>query len=187
MIFLTVYAIVALSMAKLVPENHPVLHAIAEEITQEDFDSGMVQKLIKSMKDALHEYSVDGFIAVAIAAPQIGVSKRLFLVEDQSKDRDSLPSLVAINPKIVKTSKRTHIVGEGCLSVPDKYGEVRRYVNVTLRALDENGQPYERGAGGLLAQIIQHENNHLDGILFTDIAEKVYDKTELDKRNIKNG
>lgn len=173
-------------MTKLVPENHPALHTIAEEITPEEFSSGAVKKLIKKMKEALSSYNVDGFVAVAIAAPQIGVSKRLFLIEDQSKDRDSLPSMVAINPKIIKTSKRTHLVGEGCLSVPDKYGEVRRHLNVTIRALDENGQVYERGAGGLLAQIIQHENNHLDGILFTDIAEKVYSKEELDKRNKKN-
>ncbi len=169
-------------MAKLVPENHPALHSIADEITQEDFNSGAVTKLVKDMKHALKSYNVDGFVAVAIAAPQIGVSKRLFLIEDQSDERDSLPSLVAINPKIIKTSKKTHIVGEGCLSVPEKYGEVKRHTNVTMRALDETGQPYERGAGGLLAQIIQHECNHLDGILFTDIAEKVYDKDELDKR-----
>lgn len=166
-------------MAKLVPENHPALHAIAEEITQEDFESGLVAKIIKDLKKALESYSVDGFTAVAIAAPQIGISKRLFLVEDQSTDRDSLPSFVAINPKIIKTSKKTHIVGEGCLSIPDYYGLVKRHKNVTMRALDEHGKEYERGAGGLLAQIIQHENNHLDGILFTDIAEKVMHKSEM--------
>ncbi len=167
-------------MAKLVPQNHPALHTIAEEITAEDFSSGLVAKLVKDMKSALKTYSVDGFVAVAIAAPQIGVSKRLFLVEDQSKDRDALPCLVAINPKIVKVSKKTSIVGEGCLSVPDAYGEVRRHQNVTMRALDEHGKPYERGAGGLLAQIFQHEVDHLDGILFIDRAERVYTKEELD-------
>lgn len=171
-------------MAKLVPENHPALHAIAEEITQEDFDNGTVAKIIKDLKAALKSYSVDGFTAVAIAAPQIGVSKRLFLIEDQSKDRDSLPCMVAINPHIIKASKKTHVVGEGCLSLPDMYGEVRRHKNVTMRALDENGVKYERGAGGLLAQIIQHENNHLDGILFTDIAEHVYTKEEMEKRGL---
>jgi peptide deformylase len=171
-------------MAKLVPENHPALHTIAEEITPEDFSSGFVTKLIKDMKSALKSYNVDGFVAVAIAAPQIGVSKRLFLIEDQSKDRDALPNLVAINPKIVKASKKTHLVGEGCLSVPDYYGLVRRSKNVTVRALDEHGQEYERGAGGLLAQIIQHENNHLDGILFTDIAEKVWHKDEIKDKNV---
>ncbi len=171
-------------MAKLVPENHPALHTIAEELTAEDFKSGLVKKLIKDLRSALKTYDVDGFTAVAIAAPQIGVSKRLFIIEDQSKDRDSLPSMVAINPKIVKASKKTHLVGEGCLSIPDYYGLVRRATNVTLRALDENGEEYERGAGGLLAQIIQHEHNHLDGILFTDVAEKVWSKEEMKHQNV---
>lgn len=171
-------------MAKLVPQNHPALHTIAEEITKEEIENGVVDKLIKDMKEALKKYSVDGFTAVAIAAPQIGVSKRLFLIDDQSTDRDSLPSMVAINPKIVKTSKKTHIVGEGCLSIPEYYGEVKRHTNVTMRALDAHGKKYERGAGGLLAQIIQHEHDHLDGILFIDRAEKVWNKEEMKKKNL---
>lgn len=175
---------IVLGMAKLVPENHPALHTIAEEITQDEIENGFVEKLIKDMREALKKYSVDGFIAVAIAAPQIGVSKRLFIIEDQSTDRDSLPNMVAINPRIVKVSKKTHVVGEGCLSIPDYYGEVKRHINVTMRALDENGKEYERGAGNLLAQIIQHENDHLDGILFTDRALKVWNKEEMKKQNI---
>lgn len=168
-------------MAKLVPENHPALHTIAEEVTHEELTDGTVMKIIKDMRSALQSYNVDGFVAVAIAAPQIGISKRIFLIEDQSKDRDALPSFVAINPQIVKVSKRTHEVGEGCLSVPDRYGLVRRHTNVTMRAMDETGKRFERGAGGLLAQIIQHEYDHLDGILFTDRAEHVYTKEEMDK------
>lgn len=173
-------------MAKLVPLNHPVLHAIAEEITAEEIKNGFVTKLVKDMRAALKTYSVDGFVAVAIAAPQIGVSKRLFIIDDQNAERDSLPSMVAINPKLVKTSKKMHIVGEGCLSIPDFYGEVKRHTNVTMRAVDENGKTFERGAGGLLAQIIQHEYDHLDGILFTDRAERVWTKDELDKLDRKN-
>jgi peptide deformylase len=169
-------------MAKLVPLNHPALHTIAEEITQEEIASGFVDKLIKDMKEALKKYSVDGFTAVAIAAPQIGISKRLFIIEDQSEDRESLPSLVAINPKIVKVSKKTHLVGEGCLSIPDLYGEVKRHTNVTFKALDAEGKLYERGAGNLLAQIIQHETDHLDGILFTDRAEHVWNKEEMKRK-----
>jgi peptide deformylase len=171
-------------MAKLVPENHPALHTIAEEITQEEIENGFVAKLVKDMKAALKTYSVDGFTAVAIAAPQIGITKRLFIIEDQSTDRDSLPSIIAINPKIVKVSKKTHVVGEGCLSIPDAYGEVRRHLNVTMRAQDETGKVYERGAGNLLAQIIQHEYDHLDGILFTDRAEKVYTKAEMKNKKM---
>ncbi len=168
-------------MATLVPENHPALHAIAEEVTSAEISDGTVKKILKDMRSALKSYKVDGFTAVAIAAPQIGVSKRIFIIEDQSKDRDALPTLVAINPKIVKFSKKTHEVGEGCLSIPEYYGIVKRSTNVTLRAYDEHGKVYERGAGTLLAQIIQHEYDHLDGILFTDRAEKVWHKDDLKK------
>ena len=168
-------------MAKLVPENHPALHAIAEEVTTEDFSSGAVAKIIKDLRGALKTYKVDGFTAVAIAAPQIGISKRIFIIEDQSKDRDALPSMVAINPVIIKYSKKTHEVGEGCLSIPEYYGLVRRSTNVTMIAYDENGKKYQRGAGSLLAQIIQHEYDHLDGILFTDRAEQVWHKDDLKK------
>jgi peptide deformylase len=168
-------------MAKLVPENHPALHSIAEEVTPAEIADGTVTKIVKDLKVAIKEYAVDGFIAVAIAAPQIGVSKRIFLIDDQSDSRDALPSFVAINPSIVKTSKKTHTVGEGCLSVPDYYGLVKRHKNVTLRATDEHGEEFERGAGGLLAQIIQHECDYLDGILFTDRAERVWHKDEMPK------
>jgi len=166
-------------MAKLVPENHPALHTIAEEITPEEIANGTLRKLVKDMKAALKTYNVDGFAAVAIAAPQIGISKRVFIIEDQNKERDDLPDLVAINPKIIKTSKRTSLLGEGCLSIPDYYGLVRRHKNVTLRAQDETGKVFERGAGGLLAQIFQHETDHLDGILFTERAEKIWHKDEM--------
>jgi len=169
-------------MAKLVPENHPALHAIASEITPEEFADGTVKKIIKDLRQAIKTYKIDGYTAVAIAAPQIGVSKRIFIIEDQSGEEDRLPTVIAVNPKITKFSKKTHVVGEGCLSIPDQYGLVKRSTNVTLEATDENGEEYTRGAGGLLAQIIQHENNHLDGILFTDIAEKVWSKEDLDKK-----
>ncbi len=163
-------------MAKLVPENHPALHAIAEEITREEFSDGTVAKIVKDLRSAIKTYKVDGYTAVAIAAPQIGVSKRLFLIEDQSKAADRLPTIIAINPRFTKFSKKTHVVGEGCLSVPDYYGVVRRHTNVTLEALDEHGKRFTRGAGGLLAQIMQHEYDHLDGILFTDRAEELWHK-----------
>jgi len=169
-------------MAKLVPENHPALHTIAEEITPEEFASGVVTKLLKDLRQAIKTYKVDGYTAVAIAAPQIGVSKRMFLIEDQSgKEPDRLPTIVAINPRFTKVSKKTHVVGEGCLSVPDLYGVMKRHTNVTLEALDEHGQHFTRGAGGLLAQIMQHEYDHLDGILFTDRAEQIWDKDKVPK------
>tara|TARA_B100000508_G_scaffold38018_1_gene29787 strand:- start:4770 stop:5282 length:513 start_codon:yes stop_codon:yes gene_type:complete len=165
-------------MAKLVPENHPALHAIAEEITPEEFSDGTVDKIVKDLRKAIKTYDVDGYAAVAIAAPQIGVSKRIFIIDDQSDRDDALPSIVAVNPKITKVSKKTHEVSEGCLSIPDTYGVVVRHKNATLVAQDENGESFERDSGGLLAQIIQHENDHLDGILFTDRAVKVWQKED---------
>ncbi|HEY0964758.1 MAG TPA: peptide deformylase [Candidatus Paceibacterota bacterium] len=162
-------------MTKLVAQNHPALHAIGEEITPEEFKDGTVEKILKGLRSAIKTYSVEGFAAVAIAAPQIGVAKRMFLIEDQSdSDEERFPTIVAINPRIVKVSKKSHVVGEGCLSVPDLYGVVKRHTNVTLEAIDENGKKFTRGAGGLLAQIIQHECDHLDGTLFIDRAEDIW-------------
>lgn len=163
-------------MAKLVSQNHTALHIIAETVTAEEFSDGTVAKIIKGLKEAIKTYDTDGYIAVAIAAPQIGISKRIFLVEDQSKEPDRLPSFVAVNPEILKTSKKTHVLSEGCLSVPEQYGVVKRHTNVTFKAQDENGQWFERGTGGLLAQIIQHECDHLDGTLFIDRAEMIWHK-----------
>ncbi len=171
-------------MTKLVPQNHPALHSIAEEVTPEEFADGTVTKIIKAMHKAMATYNAEGYIAVAIAAPQIGVAKRIFLISDQSKDRDpkdQIPDLVAINPRITNWSKKTKVLGEGCLSLPDYYGTVRRSTNVNFTALDEHGKEYSRGTGGLLAQIIQHECDHLDGTLFIDRAEDVYYKDELQR------
>lgn len=166
-------------MKKLVPQNHAALHSIAEEVTPEEFADGTVKKILTGMRAAIKTYDVEGYAAVAIAAPQVGVAKRIFLIEDQNKDRDGeLPTIIAINPRITKCSKKTHVVGEGCLSVPNKYGAVKRSKNVTLEALDENGTPFTRGAGGLLAQIIQHECDHLDGILYIDRAEQIWEKDD---------
>ncbi len=174
-------------MSKIVPENHPALHEIATEVPVDEITSPHIQKVIKDMRTALHSYKVDGFRGVAIAAPQIGVSLRIFLVHVEPSDNDEeckIPDIVAINPRIVKLSKRRHVVGEGCLSVPDHYGAVSRATNATIRAYDEHGNEFERGAGGLLAQIFQHEVDHLDGTLFVDCAEKVWDKDSLEAKKL---
>lgn len=168
-------------MAKLVPENHEALHRIADPVPLDEIDSPAIKKVLKDMRDALRDYNVDGFSGVAIAAPQIGVPLRIFYIEDMSKEREEglkIPTLVAINPEIVKLSKQKKIVGEGCLSVGESYGAVERATRATIRAYDEHGVRYERGGSGLLAQIFQHECDHLDGILFVDRATQVWDKPD---------
>lgn len=171
-------------MAKLVKQDHPALHAIADEVPVEDITTPKIQKVLKDMRTALTAYNVEGMNGVAIAAPQIGVPLRIFLVHSTAKEKTKLPTLVAINPVIVKLSKKKNLVGEGCLSVPDDYGAVNRSTHATIRAYDENGERYERGAGGLLAQIFQHEVDHLDGILFVDKAEKVWNKDDLEAKEM---
>jgi peptide deformylase len=174
-------------MAKLVTQDHPALHQIAEEVPVSEITSPKIQKVLKDMRAALEAYNVEGFSGVAIAAPQIGVSLRIFLVHDTNanrEDKNRIPDLIAINPVITKLSKTRHVVGEGCLSVGENYGAVKRSKNATLRAYDENGHEYERGAGGFLAQIFQHEVDHLDGILFIDRAEKVWHKDDVHTKHL---
>jgi peptide deformylase len=168
-------------MSKLVPENHPALHQIAEEVPLEEIGTPKIKKILKDMREALFAYKSEGFTGVAIAAPQIGIPLRIFIVEDTQPDKDGtrvLPTLVAINPEIVKLSKKKRGMSEGCLSVKDRYGTVERSERATIRAYDENGKRYERGGSGLLAQIFQHECDHLDGTLFVDRATKLVHKDE---------
>lgn len=174
-------------MSKLVPQDHPTLHNIAEEVLVKDIMSQKIQKVLKDMRVALNTYNVDGFNGVAIAAPQIGIPLRIFVVHNTSDEegKSIIPDLVAINPKIIKLSKRTHIVGEGCLSVGEQYGAVKRATHATIRAYDEYGKEYERGASGLLAQIFQHEVDHLDGILFIDKTDKVWHKDDAHAKKLK--
>jgi len=158
-------------MVEIVDRDHPVLRKDAEPVPPELFGTKKLHTIIKNMQDALATQS-DG---AALAAPQINVPLQIFVVSpsifegEKSKD----VHLVYINPKITRLSKRTHIVEEGCLSVRWLYGEMRRSSNATVEAFDENGERFTRGAGGLLAQIFQHEMDHLDGTLFIDTAKNI--------------
>ncbi|MEK7856265.1 MAG: peptide deformylase, partial [Acidobacteriota bacterium] len=163
----------------ILQKDAPLLKKSSEPVAIKDIASPRVQNLIRDMRETL-EREEDG---VALAAPQIGVLDRIFVVSPRAflpRDREIPPEeyatlaaalrgrerLVYINPEIVKLSKQKKIVGEGCLSVGESYGAVERATRATIRAYDENGVRYERGGSGLLAQIFQHECDHLDGILF---------------------
>jgi peptide deformylase len=166
-------------MAKEIPivqDGDPVLREVAQTVPAKDIGGEKLTRIIADMKKALASQK-DG---VALAAPQIGVPLRIFVVSGNTlREIDpkyqSLSDLVFINPEIVKLSKEKEELEEGCLSVRYKYGRIMRAKKATVRALDESGKKFERGGSGLLAQIFQHETDHLDGILFID---KAYDVVE---------
>ena len=160
----------------------PVLRHIAAPVPLKDLGSKKIGDLLSIMKKALHGEE-DG---VAIAAPQVGESLRIFMVAGtalrlaKGKQRGANPEeelndLVFVNPEIIKASKKKKKMEEGCLSVRWLYGQVSRHEKVTITAYNEAGEKVTIGASGLLAQIFQHEIDHLNGILFIDTAEDLRD------------
>jgi len=191
-------------MKKILQKEAPVLREICQNIPLNSIGSPKIQKIIKEMKVALASQD-DG---VAIAANQIGYPLRIFVISKRVFEIDKIAkksldetakegldntikkdlskiNLVYINPVLKKVSKERKIVEEGCLSVRYLYGKVSRGNKATVEALDENGKKFERGGTGLLAQIFQHEMDHLDGILFIDKAKYVEEilpeKTSIQK------
>lgn len=164
-------------MITIVQDGDPILRGKAKEVPLKDISSVEIQKIISDMKEAMSSQK-DG---VAIAAPQIGVPLKIFVVSDKilqeaDKEYKSIgKDLVFINPKITKLSRDKHEVEEGCLSVRWKYGKVKRSIKASIEAYNELGEKIKRGASGLLAQVFQHEIDHLDGILFIDTAKEVED------------
>ncbi len=167
-------------MVTIVQKENPVLRQIAKPVTSDMFGTPELKKIVKDMKSALDAQD-DG---VAIAAPQIGVSLRIFVVSEKIFDMlypekmdtdEPRQDLVFINPEIVKISKEREEMEEGCLSVRYLYGRIERAKKAKVRALNEKGKVFEMGGSGLLAQIFQHETDHLDGKLFIDNAIDVHD------------
>ena len=169
-------------MREIVQDGAPVLRQTASLVPDELFGTPELTNLIKDMEEALDK-EPEG---VALAAPQIGVSYRLFIVRKDrtifpsgsprhiSSPQNSVPEIeVFINPEIVRTSRKRAKTDEGCLSVRGVYGLTNRHERVTIRARRPDGSRIERGAGGLTAQIFEHEMDHLNGILFTDDAENL--------------
>ena len=126
-----------------------------------------IQRLVDDMAETM--YAAPG---VGLAAPQIGEGVRLFLVDIASEDEPS-DLRVFINPEIVARSDDSKVYEEGCLSVPGIYDEVERPDRVTVRALDENGQPFTLEADGLLAVCVQHEIDHLNGRVFVQYLSRL--------------
>lgn len=178
----------SLIMREIVQREQPVLREVARSIPKEEIGSERIQKIINEMSSAM-AVQKDG---IAIAAPQIGENLRIFVVSGKllsqvdKSHKGGDKDLVFINPEIIKLSKEKKDVEEGCLSVRWLYGKVRRSVRATITAFNEKGEKIERGASGVLAQVFQHEVDHLNGILFTDKAKEVWEMTEEEVKELQS-
>jgi|ERR1035437_541529 peptide deformylase len=168
-------------MVSILQKEHKTLRKVAKDVPISQIGSAKIQKILKNMKVTLASQE-DG---VAIAAPQIGESLRIFVISGKvigylkgNEDEErKYPDMVFINPRITKLSKEKKFMEEGCLSVRYLYGHVNRSVKASIEAYDENGNFFKKGSSGLMAQIFQHETDHLDGILFTDFAKDLEEVT----------
>lgn len=151
----------------IVTEPNPILRKIAKQVNSQEISSKefkiFANHLVKMM------YLYDG---VGIAAPQIGISKQIFAIAKNFTDGLN-NDLILINPVWEKKSKKTIWDEEGCLSVPNTYGLVKRYNNIKVQALNMDGKEINFEANNFLARIIQHETDHLNGVLFIDKAKNI--------------
>jgi peptide deformylase len=161
-----------MTLRKIVTPPDPVLRRKARAVTKFDKD---LHTLIDDMVETMREAP-----GVGLAAPQIGLSERLVVIEyyerEEDEEKEDAPKKVwaVINPEIVKTSEETTIGVEGCLSIPGLVGEVERHAEVHVKYLNRHGKPTKIKAKGWLARIFQHEIDHLNGVLFTDRAARLW-------------
>lgn len=161
----------------------PVLRRKARAVTKFDKNlQTLIEDMIETMRDAP---------GVGLAAPQVGVSERLIVVEyfeneeaEEAEDEAKKKVWVMVNPEIVKASEEKVMGVEGCLSIPSLVGEVERHEALQIKGLNRHGQPMRVKAQGWLARIFQHEIDHINGVVFTDRAAKVWQpQTEEEKED----
>lgn len=149
------------------PPQAELLRRVAAPISLPDISTELFQQRLDDM--VLTMYKSQG---IGLAAPQIGLSLRLAVIAPEVDPALTKP-LMLINPVIEAPSAEQDSHEEGCLSVPKVFGSVRRATQLKLKALDRDGQPYQLQAEGLLARVIQHEVDHLNGRLFLDRADAI--------------
>jgi peptide deformylase len=160
-----------MSILKVARMGHPVLRARARAVDPAEIRSPRIQSLIDDMFETMKEYE-----GVGLAAPQVHEGLRLFVAgfgaEDEDEDEDdtkpSMPLVALINPEIQVMGSQVAEEWEGCLSIPDIRGKVPRATQITVRGYDRQGKRIELRASGFSARVIQHETDHLDGVLFFD-------------------
>jgi peptide deformylase len=151
---------------EIIKEGHPTLRKVAKKVALGELADPIFQQLLDDMFVTM--YDAPG---IGLAAPQINVSKRVFTVDLQDEDAAHGP-LVVINPKFTLTEGEIEAT-EGCLSVPGMVGEMTRFERVVCAGLDREGKKIELDAIGLFARCLQHEMDHLDGVLYIDKAKNL--------------
>jgi peptide deformylase len=156
-----------MSILKVARMGHPVLREVSKEVDRSEIGSDDFQAFIDSLIETMREYDGAG-----LAAPQVHDSRRVVVMEvadnPRYPDEPSLPLTVLINPRIhFLTEERIEVI-EGCLSIPDLRGVVPRIAEIELEALDRSGTPFRGHYEGFSAAVVQHECDHLDGILYLD-------------------
>ena len=157
--------------------GHPVLRAKARSLEKSEIKSAVIQKLIDDMIDTMTEYH-----GVGLAAPQVHEGVRIFVAAlDSGDDEDESELIAVINPEITVVGADAVEDWEGCLSIPDIRGRVLRARAIKVRALDRTGARIELSAHDFPARVIQHEADHLDGVLFFDRMKSLESLTFLDE------
>ena len=152
-----------MSILKVARMGHPALRAKARTVDKLELKQQTVQDFIDSMVDTMFEYS-----GVGLAAPQVHESLRVFVAMLDADGNGDGDAVVFVNPEITVIGDQTVEGWEGCLSIPDIRGRVPRAQHIKVTALDRNGKRFELGLKDFPARVVQHETDHLDGVLFFD-------------------
>ncbi len=151
-----------MAILKVARMGHPVLRKRTEPLDPAEIGTPRIQRLIDDMFETMHDNQ-----GIGLAGPQVHESIRLFVAGVDDPD-GGMSSVVVINPEITPIGSAMEEDWEGCLSIPDIRGRVPRAAKIRLRALDRHGRPLALTADGFPARVIQHEIDHLDGVLFFD-------------------
>jgi len=155
-----------MALREVVTIPDEVLRRKAHKVTNFDQDlSTLIEDMFETMRQAP---------GVGLAAPQIDISQRVIVVEYAEDEAEKPKSFAVINPEIIKTSAETEMGIEGCLSIPNLVGEVDRFSAIVVKGFNKQGKPVKIKSSGWLARIFQHEIDHLEGILFTDRATRIW-------------
>ncbi len=161
-----------MSILKIARLGHPILYkkaSLVDNITEPG-----IKKLIQDMSETMIDYK-----GIGLAAPQVHISKQIIIFrmfDDQEKESNEIKITALINPRIIKTSEETDDKWEGCLSIPGMLGLVKRYSSISYEGFDMNGNKIQQNANGSHARVVQHECDHLNGIVFTHrlVDKKAY-------------